>query len=111
MLSVTIGTFKQAFPNAKIGFDTDVNAAALGELAHGNHGVQNLAYITVGTGIGVGAVIDSKPVHGQLHPETGHILVRRRAGDDEYCGGCPYHGDCLEGVASAGAIAAVSLTT
>lgn len=98
---------KNAFPDVTIGFDTDVNAAAVGEYAHSGLNVNSLAYVTVGTGIGVGAVIDGRPVHGLTHPETGHILVRKRPGDEEFMGTCPYHGDCLEGVASAGAIASV----
>ena len=90
-----------------IGFDTDVNGAALAEAAHGaGKGISSLAYITVGTGIGGGLVIDGRPVHGVAHPEMGHIFVRRLAGDRQFSGICPHHGDCLEGLASGPAIIA-----
>lgn len=71
-----LGTISSAFPNVPVRFDTDVNAPALAELEHGKHGshVQSVAYITVGTGIGVGLVIGNQPVHGLLHPEAGHML-------------------------------------
>ncbi|WP_406686107.1 ROK family protein [Rossellomorea vietnamensis] len=100
-----IGELKKHFP-IPIAFDTDVNAAALGESVWGAaKGLDSCLYITVGTGIGVGALTEGKLVHGLTHPEMGHIMVRRHL-DDTYAGGCPYHGDCLEGLASGPAIEA-----
>jgi fructokinase len=90
--------------DAPMAFDTDVNAAALGELEWGAaKGLDSCIYMTVGTGIGVGAVTEGKLIHGMLHPEMGHILVKRHE-DDTYKGNCPFHGDCLEGMASGPAI-------
>ena len=89
-----------------VGLDTDVNAAALAEFRLGAlRGFPSGAYITVGTGIGAGIVADGVTVHGVLHPEVGHIRVLRRLeGDDDFAGCCPYHGDCLEGLAAGPAI-------
>lgn len=90
-----------------VGFDTDVNAAALAEYAAARtHGCRSLAYLTIGTGIGGGLVQDGKPVHGIGHPELGHIFPRRHPLDREFAGICPHHGDCLEGLASGPAIKA-----
>lgn len=87
-----------------IGFNTDVNVAALGEQALGAaKGNSSCLYITVGTGIGAGAVISGSLLQGHSHPEMGHILVRRHP-DDNYLGKCPYHADCLEGLAAGPAI-------
>ena len=89
-----------------VGFDTDVNAAAVAEHAAAGGGEGGLAYLTIGTGIGGGLVLDGKPVHGIAHPEMGHLYPRRHADDRDFPGICPVHGDCLEGLASGPAIAA-----
>lgn len=91
-----------------VGFDTDVNGAALAEARCGaGRGVGDLVYFTVGTGIGGGAISGGRLVHGLMHPEMGHLLVRRAAEDVPGFGGvCPYHGDCLEGMASGPAMEA-----
>ncbi|HHU73073.1 MAG TPA: ROK family protein [Clostridiales bacterium] len=98
-----VNTFKKAL-NVPIGFDTDVNAAALGEATWGTaKNCEVSIYITIGTGIGVGLCIQGKPHHGLIHPEAGHILLGRLEGDN-YNGNCPYHSDCFEGLASGPAI-------
>jgi fructokinase len=87
-----------------IGLDTDTNAAALAEASLGaGRGEEVVAYVTVGTGIGGGIAVAGRPIHGALHPELGHLRIRRRA-DDDYAGGCPHHGDCLEGLAAGPAV-------
>ena len=84
-----------------VGFDTDVNGSALGEATWGcTKELDNSIYITVGTGIGVGVIIDKKPYHGMLHPEGGHIFLARHPQDPMERGVCPYHELCLEGLAS-----------
>lgn len=98
-----VNAFHEAL-NVPIGFDTDVNGAALGETAWGSlFGCDVGLYITIGTGIGVGVCIEGKPLHGLIHPEAGHIILSRRANDD-YSGICPYHSNCFEGLASGPAI-------
>jgi fructokinase len=90
-----------------IAFDTDVNAAALAEHRWGaGRQVTNLVYVTVGTGIGGGALVDGTPLHGLMHPEIGHMRPRRHPLDVKFDGICPFHGDCLEGLASGAAIRA-----
>jgi len=89
-----------------IGFDTDVNAAALAEGRWGGaKGLHSFAYITVGTGIGIGSIVADKPVSGLGHSEAGHMRVARMAGATT-AGTCPYHNDCVEGIAAGPAIAA-----
>jgi fructokinase len=103
-----IGALARGFSCA-VGFDTDVNAAALAEHRWGaGQNVQNLVYLTVGTGIGGGALIDGKPIHGVMHPEMGHLYPRRHPRDAGFPGICPFHRDCMEGVASGSAIHARS---
>ncbi|MFH1477519.1 MAG: ROK family protein [Verrucomicrobiota bacterium] len=90
--------------NVPVAFDTDVNGAILGELTWGAaKGLTSAVYITVGTGIGGGGIVEGRMVHGLLHPEMGHIAVKRYERDG-YKGKCPYHRDCLEGMASGPAI-------
>ncbi|MBS4219312.1 ROK family protein [Bacillus sp. FJAT-49711] len=87
-----------------IEFNTDVNVAALGELMKGAaQGLDSCLYITVGTGVGAGAVVQGKLLQGLSHPEMGHVLVKRHP-DDSFVGNCPYHKDCLEGMAAGPAI-------
>lgn len=89
-----------------VGFNTDVNAAALAEGRWGRaQGLADYAYITVGTGIGVGLVVGGRLVFGCNHAELGHARLARHP-DDSWPGACPYHGDCIEGLASGAAIAA-----
>ena len=90
-----------------VGFDTDVNGAALAEARWGAaQGTSVSTYVTVGTGIGGGAVIDGQPLHGARHPEMGHVRPQRHPRDHDFPGVCPFHGACLEGLASGPAIMA-----
>lgn len=98
-----VGAFKEALGVA-VGFDTDVNGSALGEATWGiTRGLENSMYITIGTGVGAGIISNGKLLHGMLHPEAGHILLSRHP-KDTYQGKCPYHKNCLEGLAAGPAI-------
>ncbi|HEY6392032.1 MAG TPA: ROK family protein [Bryobacteraceae bacterium] len=98
------GAMRRAL-GVEIAFDTDVNAAALGEFRWGAaQGLEDFLYLTVGTGIGGGGMSNGRLMHGHTHPEMGHIRVPHDLERDPFAGCCPYHGDCLEGLASAPAI-------
>lgn len=97
------GAFREAL-QVPIGFDTDVNGSCLGEITYGAaKGLDSVAYITIGTGVGVGIYVDGKLLHGMMHAEGGHMLVKKYPGDT-FEGACPYHGDCIEGLCAGGSI-------
>ncbi len=99
-----IAPLAAAFAGARIVIDTDVNGAALAEAKLGAaRGFDDVVYITIGTGIGGGVLSGGRLVHGAMHPEFGHLKTPRMPGD-EFAGVCPFHGDCLEGMASGPAI-------
>jgi fructokinase len=99
-----LGAIQNAFA-VPVAIDTDVNAAALAESRWGAaEGLQTFLYVTVGTGIGGGALVEGNLLHGLQHPEMGHIRVPHDYGRDAFPGVCPYHGDCLEGLASGPAV-------
>jgi fructokinase len=93
-----VGVFERAFPGLPIGFDTDVNGAALGERTWGAAaGLDDFVYITIGTGLGAGGMARGNLLHGLVHPEMGHMRLPRVPGDT-FSGVCPFHGDCWEGL-------------
>ena len=99
-----VGTLRSAF-DFPIGFDTDVNGAALGEWTWGAaQGLDTFIYLTIGTGIGGGGMVNGKLMHGLLHPEMGHIMISHDKERDPFEGACPFHQDCFEGLASGPAI-------
>lgn len=85
-----------------VAFDTDVNAAAFGEQywKKDKQLLDPFLYMTVGTGIGVGVIVNGSPLHGLIHAEAGHMVIPHNWQRDPFPGGCPFHGDCLEGLAS-----------
>jgi fructokinase len=88
-----------------VGFDTDVNVAALGEGTWGAaQGLTDFLYLTIGTGIGGGGLLGNQMMHGLIHPEMGHIRIPHDRQEDPFPGRCPFHGDCLEGLACGPAI-------
>ncbi|MGL4337348.1 MAG: ROK family protein, partial [Turicibacter sp.] len=100
-----LGELKKHF-DIPMGFDTDVNVACLGEATYGAaKGLDSCIYLTIGTGVGGGALVEGNLAHGLLHPEMGHIMLRRHP-QDPYEGKCPFHKDCFEGLAAGPAIEA-----
>ncbi|HEX6384429.1 MAG TPA: ROK family protein, partial [Anaerolineae bacterium] len=98
------GKVRQALA-VRVGFDTDVNGAALGEWRWGAaQSLKNFVYLTIGTGIGGGGMVNGRLMHGLVHPEMGHMRIPHDWDTDPYQGRCPFHSDCLEGLASGPAI-------
>ena len=96
-----LGKVKRAL-DVPVAFDTDVNAAAFGEYywTPENRSLDPFVYITVGTGIGVGVLVNGRPVHGLVHTEAGHLAIPHDTQKDPFTGICPFHKDCWEGLAS-----------
>ncbi len=98
-----VGTLGASF-DCPIAIESDVNAAAMAEYQWGiGQGCSSLIYITIGTGVGGGVILDGSPLHGQLHPEIGHVSLQRSK-DDKFKGACSFHGDCIEGLISGPAL-------
>jgi len=101
-----VGQIRRAF-DIPVGFDTDVNGAALGESRWGAaQGLDTFVYLTIGTGIGGGGMVNGKLMHGLVHPEMGHMRIPHDLDQDPFAGLCPFHGDCLEGLAAGPALEA-----
>jgi fructokinase len=99
-----VGPFARRF-GVPVGFDTDVNGAALGEYRWGAaQGLDTFCYFTIGTGIGGGGMSGGRLLHGLVHPEMGHVIVNHDRAVDPFNGACPFHGDCFEGMAAGPAI-------
>jgi fructokinase len=104
---VGIGPAVREALGVPVAFDLDVTAAAVGEQRWGaGQGAASLCYLTVGTGIGAGLLIDGRPWHGLVHPEVGHMRIPHDRARDPFDGCCPVHGDCWEGLAAGPALAA-----
>lgn len=96
-----LGALREAFPNMPLGFHTDVNGAAIGEYRWGAaQGLDTFIYVTVGTGIGAGGMVGGKLMEGLIHPEMGHMFIPQDLAKDNFAGVCPFHGNCLEGLAA-----------
>ena len=103
---IHVRKFLQENLHLPVAIDTDFNTAALGEkMWDSGKNVNDLLYITIGTGIGGGAIANGKPIHGLIHPEMGHIYIPHDTMRDPFRGICPFHGDCFEGLASGQALA------
>lgn len=99
-----VGALRKVFP-IPVGFDTDVNVAALGEHRWGAaQGLDTFIYLTIGTGLGGGGMVGGRLIHGLVHPEMGHIRIPHDWAADPFPGACPYHGDCFEGLAAGPAL-------
>jgi fructokinase len=100
LMTDVAGPLREALKKTVV-FETDVNVAAIGELTWGaGVGLRDLLYVTIGTGIGGGVLVDGKPYHGLVHPEMGHVRLPHDLQKDPFPGSCPFHGDCFEGLAN-----------